>query len=78
MTDLGSVSGGNWSYATAINANGAITGAAGIAAGPFQAVVFDNSGATELGRLGWTARVGNSINSRGQVAGSSTENTFPI
>jgi probable HAF family extracellular repeat protein len=71
MTDLGTISGGNWSNATAINASGVTTGAAGAASGPHQAVIFDDGDVIGLGTLGGTSSVGNSINSRGQVAGSS-------
>jgi probable HAF family extracellular repeat protein len=71
MTDLGSIGGGNWSVANAINASGAITGAAGIAGAAHQAVIFDNGHIIGLGTLGGTSSVGSSINSRGQAAGAS-------
>src|SRR5262249_20378503 len=72
ITDLGVVSGSNYSVAQAINATGQITGASG-KDGSDQAQVFLYSAGKMqgLGTLGGHSGLGNGINSSGQIAGYS-------
>jgi probable HAF family extracellular repeat protein len=71
VTDLGTL-GGNYSWASKINNNGQITGAARTPAGPMHAFLWDSGVMTDLGTLdGWESSEGLAINSAGLVAGQS-------
>src|SRR5271165_3169696 len=73
VTDLGTLSGGNYSVAKAINATGQITGASGNFNNNVSDIVLYSNGAmTNLGTLGGNSGIGNGINASGQVAGYST------
>jgi probable HAF family extracellular repeat protein len=76
LTDLGALTAGYSSFASAINARGEIVGAAEngqidpLTAYPEITAVLWKNGITELGTLGGNQSVANAINDRGQVAGA--------
>ena len=79
VTDLGTLSGNNYSAATGINSTGQITGSAGsVNTNTSQAFLYSHGTMTGLGTLGGTSGIGNAINASGQVAGYSqnSKNTY--
>ena len=73
VTDLGTLRGGSFSGARAINATGEITGYAYDSNNSVSDVfLYSNATMTDLGTLGGTSAIGNGINASGQVAGYST------
>jgi len=73
VTDLGTVSGDDYSVARSVNAAGEITGAVGSDKNNLSDIFVYNAGEmTSLGTLGGTSGIGNGINASGQVAGYST------
>jgi probable HAF family extracellular repeat protein len=76
VTDLGTISGGNFSWAHAVNASGEVTGAAGNINSNISDIFLYSSGAiTSLGTLGGNTGIGNGINSTGQIAGYATNSS---
>ena len=72
VTDLGTVSGMDYSVARAINSAHQVTGASGKSNSYLADVfVYSNGAMTNLGTLGGNSGIGNGINSSGQVAGYS-------
>jgi len=78
LSDLGTLSGGNYSYALEINASGQIVGVSETnqfdpAAGnpEFHAVLWENNKIRDLGTLGGTASFAEVLNNRGQIVGNS-------
>jgi probable HAF family extracellular repeat protein len=70
MRDLGTLAGGNWSAAYAVNAAGNAAGYSDIGGGAFQAFMWSaGSGITALGTLGGTNSYATAMNDAGQVAG---------
>ena len=73
VTDLGTLSGDDYSVAHAINAAGEVAGAVGSDRNNTSAVsLFSDGQWTSLGTLGGTSGIGNGINSSAQIAGYST------
>jgi len=70
MVALGAL-GGNDSHATAVNAEGEVTGAAALSSGYEHAVLYTNGQALDLGSLGATNSYGYAINDKGVVVGYS-------
>ncbi|MFY9559252.1 MAG: hypothetical protein WAQ52_03375 [Terriglobales bacterium] len=72
VTDLGTVSGMDYSVARAVNVAQQVTGASGKSNSNLAAVfMYSNGAMTNLGTLGGNSGIGNGINSSGQVAGYS-------
>jgi len=72
MTDLGTVSGMNYSVGRALNASGQTTGASGKNGSDIAHVFINTAGTFEdLGTLGGPSGIGNGINISGQIAGYS-------
>jgi probable HAF family extracellular repeat protein len=83
LKDLGTLPGGNYSYALEINATGQIVGVSETnqfdpAAGnpEFHAVLWENHEIHDLGTLGGTASFAEVLNNRGQVIGNSLNDVF--
>jgi probable HAF family extracellular repeat protein len=73
ITDLGVVSGDDYSVARAINATGEVAGSVGSDRNATSDVSLYSAGQmTSLGTLGGTSGIGNGINASAQVAGYST------
>jgi probable HAF family extracellular repeat protein len=72
MVDLGTLPGGTWSTAYAVNNLGVIAGTSDAADRSFRAVRWDTTGIHPLGTLGGANSYAFAINSAGQIAGSST------
>jgi probable HAF family extracellular repeat protein len=72
VTDLGTLPGGSFSGAKAINLSGAISGWAYSNSTVADVFLYSNGAMTNLGTLGGTTGIGNGINLSGQVAGYST------
>jgi probable HAF family extracellular repeat protein len=73
VTDLGTLPGGAYSGAHAINATGEVTGYAYSSSSVADVFLYNNGSLTSLGTLGGTTGIGNGINSSGVVAGYSTD-----
>lgn len=73
VIDLGTLPGGTFSSARAINANGEIAGVADVAPNTFVAFQYANGQITNLGTLGGSTAIGLGINIAGKVAGYSTD-----
>jgi probable HAF family extracellular repeat protein len=72
VTDLGTVSGMDYSVARAVNSAHQVTGASGKSNANLAGVfLYSNGAMTNLGTLGGSTGVGNGINASGQVAGYS-------
>jgi probable HAF family extracellular repeat protein len=72
VTDLGTLPGDDYSLARAINASGAVVGAAGVTNSPSSTVLlYSNGQLLNLGTLGGQSGIGNGINASGQVTGYS-------
>ena len=70
MTDLGTLPGGLYSYATDINNRGDVVGVSNSAAGGDRGVLWARGTITDLGvPLGGGVSSAFAINSRGQIAG---------
>lgn len=77
VSDLGTLPGGSFSSARAINASGEIAGAADVAPNTFVAFRYANGQMTSIGTLGGSTAIGLGINIAGKVAGYSTDpNTY--
>lgn len=73
MTDLGTLSGMDYSVARGVNASGQVTGASGQNNSNLADVFVDSAGTMiNYGTLGGDTGIGNGINASGQVAGYST------
>ena len=73
VTDLGALSGDDYSVARGINATGQIAGAVGSDKNNTSDVFLYSAGEmSSLGTLGGNVGIGNAINSSGQIAGYST------
>lgn len=72
MTDLGTLPGGQFSTATAINARGDIAGWATTAGEDMHAVLWRDGQITDLGTLGGTFSQAHAINNQGMVVGRAT------
>ena len=72
VTDLGTLPGGAFSSARAINNNGEIAGVADVAPDTFVAFLYANGQMTNLGTLGGSTGIGLGISASGKVAGYST------
>jgi len=73
VTDLGTLSGDDYSVARGINATGQIAGAVGSDKNNTSDVFLYSAGEmTSLGTLGGSVGIGNAINSSGEIAGYST------
>jgi len=73
VTDLGVLTGDDYSTARGINATGEITGAVGSDRNNLSDIFLYSEGEmTSLGTLGGNTGIGNAINASGQVAGYST------
>jgi probable HAF family extracellular repeat protein len=71
--DLGTLAGGNWSSAYAVNASGTVAGYGNVAGGAFRAFVWSAaSGMTELGTLGGSSSYANAVNDLSQIAGEAS------
>ncbi len=76
FTNLGTLPGGTWSSAYAVNGTGQVAGYGGASDGYFHAFVWsENSGMVDLGTLGGSSSYGLGINAAGDVAGSSTDSS---
>src|SRR5277367_83120 len=72
VTDLGAVSGMNYSVGRAINASAQTTGASGQNGSDIAHVFLNTAGSFEdLGTLGGHSGIGNGINTSSQIAGYS-------
>src|SRR5258708_28821814 len=72
VTDLGTLPGGSFSGAKAINLTAEITGWAYSSSTVSDVFLYSNGAMTNLGTLGGPSGIGNGINKSGQVAGYST------
>ena len=72
VKDLGTLSGGDFSVAEAVNATGQVTGASG-ASNLADIFLYRHGTMTDLGTLGGNTGIGNGINASGQIAGYSTD-----
>jgi len=73
ITDLGTISGDDYSVARALNATGQVTGASGKSNSNLADIfLYSNGKMTNLGNLGGNTGIGNGINASGQIAGYST------
>ena len=73
MTDLGTISGMDYSVGRAINASGQTTGASGRNDSYIAHAFLNTSGSyLDLGTLGGDSAVGNGVNASGEIAGYST------
>jgi uncharacterized membrane protein len=73
VTDLGVITGDDYSVARGINATGQVAGAVGSDKNNTSDVsLYSNGQLTSLGTLGGTSGIGNGINASGQIAGYST------
>src|SRR5260370_39236391 len=78
VTDLGTLRGGSFSGAKAINATGENTGYAYDSNDNVSDVfLYHNATMTDLGTLGGTSAIGNGITENGQVACYSTTSSGP-
>src|SRR5258708_18569948 len=75
VTDLGTLPGGSFSGAKAINLTAEITGWAYSSSTVSDVFLYSNGAMTNLGTLGGPSGIGNGINKSGQVAGYSTNSS---
>jgi probable HAF family extracellular repeat protein len=77
MINLGTLPGGTFSYATAINNSGQVVGASSSATSNGNSIAFLYSGGVmiNLGTLGGTASLASGINDAGQVVGNSADSS---
>jgi probable HAF family extracellular repeat protein len=69
VTDVGTLGGGTYSEAWAINNSGEVAGHSNLAGGPRRAFLFSGGVLTDLGTLGGTESGARAINDAGQIAG---------
>lgn len=75
ITDLNILPGGNYSFPSAMNNSGQVTGFGDVASGQFHAFLYSSGTMIDLGTLpGDTASFGYGINDAGQVTGESRVN----
>jgi probable HAF family extracellular repeat protein len=72
IADLGTLPGGSFSEAHAINASAVVTGLANASGELSDMFAYRNGILTDLGTLGGTSGTGNGVNASGQIAGYST------
>ena len=78
VTELGTLSGDDYSVARGVNATGEVAGAVGSDRNNTSGVFLYSAGQmTSLGTLGGTSGIGNGVNASGQVAGYSTNANSP-
>ena len=76
ITDLGTLPGGSYSSAYAINSNGQVVGSSDTAAGALHAFLYSDGAMVDLGSVIATNSIANGINDAGQVVGTCFDSGF--